>query len=171
MAELPGRTVAGGCTGGTCVLPPAVCATRNFRATTAAAVAITATLARSSRRRNTRSNAGATLAVAATALTTAGAGAAIRGATLSTTRHLPRRTLTLTRRAVIGLSRNAAGGLGEAWSAPRLRRTREARPFPALGCAYTFRLFWSILTEEALTELGAATPTALGCPGQPRDGG
>ena len=110
-------------------------------------------------------------AVAATAVTGGAAGAAIRGATPSTTQLLPRRTLTLTRRAEVGLSRNGAGRFGEVGSAPRGRGTREARPLPFCALAYTFRLFWSISTEEALTEFGAATPTALGGPSHPWEGG
>jgi len=82
-----------------------------------------------------------------------------------------RRTLTPTRRADVGLSRNGARGSGEVGSAPRLRRTREARPLSFCALAYTFRLFWSIRTEETLTEFGAATPTALGGPSHPWEGG
>src|SRR5215213_663573 len=82
-----------------------------------------------------------------------------------------RRTLTPTRRADVGLSRNGAGGFGEVGSAPRLRRTREARPLSFCALAYTFRLFWSISTEEALTEFGTATPTALGGPCPAWEGG
>jgi len=122
--------------------------------------------------RFTRSSAGAAGAVAAAALIVGGAGAANRGATLSTTLLLSGRTLTLTRRAVIGLPCNfGAGGFGEAWSAPPGFRTPEASPFPALGLAYAFPLLWSTRTEEALTEVGAATPAALSCPGHPRQGG
>jgi hypothetical protein len=119
-------------------------------------------------------------AVAATAVAgrLLGAGLAIRGATgcgtASTTHLLPRRTLTLARRAVVGLSRNGAGGFGEVGSAPRLRRTREARPLPFRALAYTLLLFWSTTTEEALTEVGARTLTTsstLGGSCHPWEGG
>ena len=129
-------------------------------------------------------------AVAATAVAGGAAGAAFRGATLaaggveglrwgadvrdtaSVTQHLPRRTLTLTRRAVVGLSRSAGGS--EVGSAPRVRRTREARPLPFRALAYTLLLFWSTTTEEALTEVGARTLTTsstLGGPCHPWEGG
>jgi hypothetical protein len=97
-------------------------------------------------------------------------GAAV-GDTASATRLLPRRAHTLTRRAAVSLSRSGAGGFGEAWSAPPGCRTREARTFPSLGCAYAFCLFWSVRTEEALTELGTATPAALSCPCPAWEGG
>jgi len=86
-------------------------------------------------------------AVAATAVAGGAAGAAFRGATLaaggveglrwgadvrdtaSVTQHLPRRTLTVTRRAAVGLSLNvSAVGFGEVGSAPPDIRTLEARP-------------------------------------------
>jgi hypothetical protein len=119
--------------------------------------------------------AGVAVADAATAVTVGGAGPAIRGATgcgtASTTHLLSRRTLTPTRRAVVALSRNGAGGFGEVGSATRLRRTREARPLPFSALAYTLRLLWSIRTEEALTELGTATLTTLGGQCHPWEGG
>ena len=83
LAVLPCRAVAGGCTGNSGTITPAVACTRNFCDTgaeaTKAAASITVTwVAGNSIRRNTRLNAHATLAVAATALTAAIAGCAIR---------------------------------------------------------------------------------------------
>jgi hypothetical protein len=98
----------------------------------------------------------ATGAASATALIVGAAGAGNRGTTGAS-------------RAAVGLS--GAGGFGEVGSATRLRRTREARPLPFCALAYAFRLFWSIRAEEALTEVGAATPTALGGPCPTWEGG
>jgi len=83
VAELPGRTVAGGCTGNTSAPGGAVGSTRSFSDTAAGAQYAAASLkvtwvAGNSIRRDTRLNAHVTLAEAATALSAAIAGCAIR---------------------------------------------------------------------------------------------